>query len=101
MAAGQPQPARELLDRVVQHLFHVGLSLQAAADLPGETARERLGEAMDRLDEVIHEIRDYAFTAGETAAIRAGTAGRELVRTFASRRREARPVGRRRLRGPA
>jgi PAS domain S-box-containing protein len=66
VAVGQPQPARELLDRVVQHLFQVGLSLQAAADLPGETARERLGEAMDRLDEVIHEIRDYAFTAGET-----------------------------------
>ena len=66
VAAGQPQPARELLDRVVQHLFQVGLSLQAAADLPAETARERLGEAMDRLDEVIHEIRDYAFTAGET-----------------------------------
>ena len=66
VAAGQPQLASELLDRVVQHLFQVGLSLRAAADLPGETARERLGEAMDRLDEVIHEIRDYAFTAGET-----------------------------------
>jgi anti-anti-sigma factor len=66
VAAGQPQLARELLDRVVQHLFQVGLSLQAAADLPAETARERLGEAMDRLDEVIHEIRDYAFTAGQT-----------------------------------
>ena len=65
-AVSQAQPARELLDRVVQHLFQVGLSLRAAADLPGETARERLGEAMDRLDEVIHEIRDYAFTAGET-----------------------------------
>jgi signal transduction histidine kinase len=66
VAAGQPQLARELLDRVVQHLFQVGLSLQTAADLPGETARERLGEAMDRLDEVIQEIRDYAFTAEET-----------------------------------
>jgi anti-anti-sigma factor len=66
VAADQPQLARELLDRVIQHLFQVGLSLQAAADLPGETARERLGEAMDRLDEVIHEIRDYAFTAAET-----------------------------------
>jgi len=58
---------------VVQHLFQVGLSLQAAADLPGETARERLGEAMDRLDEVIYEIRDYAFTAGETG----GSPGRD------------------------
>ncbi len=66
VAAGQPRQAKELLDRVVQHLFQVGRSLQAAADLPGETARERLGEAIDRLDEVIHEIRDYAFTAGET-----------------------------------
>jgi anti-anti-sigma factor len=66
VAAGPPQLARELLDRVVQHLFQVGLSLRAAADLPGETARERLGEAMDRLDEVIHEIRDSAFTAGGT-----------------------------------
>jgi len=66
VAVGQPKLARELLDRVVQHLFQVGLSLQTAADLPGETARERLGEAMDQLDEVIHEIRDYAFTAGET-----------------------------------
>jgi anti-anti-sigma factor len=66
VAAGQPQLARELLDRVVQHLFQVGLSLKTAADLPGETARERLGEAMDRLDEVIQEIRDYAFTAEET-----------------------------------
>jgi PAS domain S-box-containing protein len=65
VAADQPRLARELLDRVVQHLFQVGLSLQTA-DLPGETARERLGEAMDQLDEVIHEIRDYAFTAGET-----------------------------------
>ena len=66
VAAGPPQLASNLLDRVVQHLFQVGLSLQAAADLPGETARERLGEAMDRLDEVIQEIRDYAFTAEET-----------------------------------
>jgi len=66
VAVGQPRLARELLDRVVQHLFQVGLSLQTAADLPGKTARERLGEAMDRLDEVIHEIRDYAFMAGDT-----------------------------------
>jgi hypothetical protein len=34
------------------------------ADLPGNVARERLTEALDRLDDVIHEIRDYAFTSG-------------------------------------
>jgi anti-anti-sigma factor len=56
---GQAQLTRDLLDRVVRHLFQVGLSLQAAADLPGEIARERITGALDQLDEVIHEIRDY------------------------------------------
>jgi len=54
---------RELLDRVVHGLFQVGLSLQAAVDLPGEVARERIGEALRQLDDSIHEIRDYEFTA--------------------------------------
>ncbi len=64
-AADQPQRARELLDRVVQRLFQLGLSLQAAADLPGETVRQRLGDALTRLDEVIQDIRDYAFTSAD------------------------------------
>jgi anti-anti-sigma factor len=63
-AAGQKQATSDLLDRVVHHLFQVGLSLQAAAGLPGEVARDRLAEALDQLDDVIHEIRDYAFTSG-------------------------------------
>ena len=54
----------DLLERVVRHLFRVGLSLQTAADLPGDVVRERLSEALDQLDGVIHEIRDYAFTSG-------------------------------------
>jgi anti-anti-sigma factor len=65
MVADQPPPVKDLLDRVVRHLFQVGLSLQAAAGLPGELARRRLSEALDQLDEVIHEIRDHAFTSGE------------------------------------
>ena len=62
---GQSQLTKDLLDRVIHHLFQVGLSLQAAADLPGEIARERLTGAVDQLDEVIHEIRDHAFTSDE------------------------------------
>jgi anti-anti-sigma factor len=58
------QATRDLLDRVVHRLFRVGLSLQAAAGLPGQVARDRLAEALDQLDDVIHEIRDYAFTSG-------------------------------------
>jgi PAS domain S-box-containing protein len=40
------------------------LSLQAAPDLPGDVARERLSAALDQLDDAIHEIRDYAFSSG-------------------------------------
>jgi anti-anti-sigma factor len=62
--AAADQVTSDLLDRVVRHLFQVGLSLQTAADLPGDVVRERLSEALDQLDDVIHEIRDYAFTSG-------------------------------------
>ena len=62
--AAADQGTGDLLDRVVHRLFQVGLSLQTAASLPGEVVRERLSDALDRLDDVIHEIRDYAFTSG-------------------------------------
>ena len=57
----QSARVQELLDRVVGQLFQVGMSLEAAAELPGEIAQRRITEALDRLDETIHEIRDYAF----------------------------------------
>jgi anti-anti-sigma factor len=63
--ADQWRLTKDLLDRVVQRLFQVGLSLQASADLPGDVARERLREALDQLDDTIHEIRDYAFASGD------------------------------------
>jgi PAS domain S-box-containing protein len=63
-AADQSQVTRDLLDRVTHHLFQVGLSLQTAAGLHGDVLRERLADALDQLDDVIHEIRDYAFTSG-------------------------------------
>jgi anti-anti-sigma factor len=62
--AGQSQATSDLFDQVVNRLFQVGLSLQAAAGLPGDVARKRLAEALDQLDEVIHQVRDYAFTSG-------------------------------------
>ena len=54
----------DLLDRVVRHLFQVGLSLQTAAGLPAGVVRERLAVALDELDAVIRDVRDYAFTSG-------------------------------------
>jgi anti-anti-sigma factor len=60
-AAGQTRRSRELLDAVVRNLFEVGVSLQAAAVLPEQMARERITEALARLDDTIHEIRSYEF----------------------------------------
>jgi len=59
--AGQARHTHDLLDRVVNGVFHVGLSLQTAIDMPAETARERLTDALQRLDDTVHEIRDHVF----------------------------------------
>ena len=59
--AGQARHTHDLLDRVVNGVFHVGLSLQTAIDIPAETARERLTDALQRLDDTVHEIRDHVF----------------------------------------
>jgi anti-anti-sigma factor len=54
-----------LLDQVVDRLFQVGLSLQAAVDLPSEIARERITDALGQLDDTIQEIRTYAFSPAQ------------------------------------
>jgi anti-anti-sigma factor len=59
--AEQAHHAGELLDRVAGSLFHVGLSLEAAARQPGELAQERISDALHRLDDTIWEIRDHLF----------------------------------------
>jgi anti-anti-sigma factor len=59
--AEQPQHGEDLLDRVVDSLFHVGLSMDTAASEPLELARERIGDALQRLDDTIHAIRDHVF----------------------------------------
>ena len=55
------QHAEDLLDRVVGSLFHVGLSLDEAAGQPAELARERISQALRRMDDTVHEIRDHVF----------------------------------------
>jgi anti-anti-sigma factor len=59
--AEQAQHAEELLGRVVGSLFHVGLSLDKAAGQPAELAREQITEALQGLDDIIHEVRDHVF----------------------------------------
>jgi anti-anti-sigma factor len=63
--AEQAQHAEDLLDRVVGSLFHVGLSLDAAAGQPAELARERIGQALQRLDDTVREIRGHVFRSRE------------------------------------
>jgi anti-anti-sigma factor len=63
IAAGTGDRGRELLDRVVSGLFHVGLSLQHAIELPHDAARERIAEALGRLDDTIREIRDHVLAS--------------------------------------
>jgi anti-anti-sigma factor len=65
VAAERSYRTRDLLDRVVHHLFQVGLSLQAAADLPGPEARERISAALFLLDDTISEIRGHVLTDGD------------------------------------
>jgi PAS domain S-box-containing protein len=59
--AEQAQHAEDLLDRVIGSLFHVGLSLDTAAGPPAELARERISQALQRLDDTVREIRDHVF----------------------------------------
>ncbi len=60
--------SRDLLDRVVTSLFRAGLSLEAAAALPADVARQRISEALQHLDDTIHEIRDHIFRSGPGSA---------------------------------
>ncbi|HLK45474.1 MAG TPA: PAS domain S-box protein [Acidimicrobiales bacterium] len=61
IVAEEERIARDLHDTVIQQLFALGMSLQATrATLSGEVA-ERLDDAVDRIDEVIREIRNTIF----------------------------------------
>ncbi len=60
-AAQQVHRSRELLDTIITHLYQVGVSLQIAADLPRDTARPHLEEAVRTLDDIIAQIRDSTF----------------------------------------
>ncbi len=61
--------ARDLHDLVIQRLFATGLSLQGLEPrLPDGPARERIGRAVDDLDETVQEIRRAIFSLRSTSA---------------------------------
>ncbi len=54
----------ELLDWVVNSIFNVGMSLQAAADLPCDLTSQCITEALAGLDDVVRGIRSHVFAEG-------------------------------------
>jgi len=60
--ARQAHDGQELLGSITTSLYHVGLSLQAAADLPHDAASNGIAEALQHLDDTIRQIRGTAFT---------------------------------------
>jgi signal transduction histidine kinase len=70
--------AQELHDGVIQSLFAVGMGLQAAGALARdpEIVRDRLTTAVDDVDRVIRDLRNYIFGLGT------GLADRELSRAL-------------------
>lgn len=61
IVAEEERIALDLHDTVIQDLFGVGLSLQAARSSSTGTVGERIDEAVDRLDTIIKEIRNTIF----------------------------------------
>jgi signal transduction histidine kinase len=70
--------AQELHDGVIQSLFAVGMGLQAAGAMTDdpETVRGRLDAAVNDVDRVIRDLRNYIFGLG------GGPADRELSRAL-------------------
>jgi anti-anti-sigma factor len=62
-ATAAQQEHLRLLDAVITGLFHTGLSLQTALDLPADGARQRIETALGDLDGIIGQIRGAAFAA--------------------------------------
>jgi anti-anti-sigma factor len=60
-AAERRHRGRDLLDRVVNSLSLVGISLQAAIEQPTDVAQQRIREALQRLDDTINEIRGHVL----------------------------------------
>ena len=62
VAARREHRGQELLNSVTTSLYDVGLSLQAAADLPHDMVSQAIAETLQHLDDTIRQIRDFAFT---------------------------------------
>jgi two-component system, NarL family, sensor histidine kinase DevS len=72
IVAEEERIARDLHDTVIQDLFGVALSLQAVRSSATGRVGERIDESIDRLDNIIREIRNTIFRLPRRSA---GTGG--------------------------
>ena len=61
LAIQQAARSRDLLDDIIQGLYHVGLSLETTAQLDKDTASQQIADARSRLDDIIANIRGSMF----------------------------------------
>ena len=71
VTADRERIARDLHDSVIQRLFGVGLSLQAALIAVDGISRKRVSDAVDTLDDAINELREtiFALTTGSDVSV--------------------------------
>jgi PAS domain S-box-containing protein len=72
---------RDLHDVVLQHLYGMGLSVQAIAARAGGDTGGRLERVVDEIDRVISEVRTIVFTLGTANSV--GSLGQELADVMA------------------
>lgn len=79
--------AKELHDGVIQSLFALGMSLQSTQEVAEETetVRRRLSAAVDAIDGIIRDLRNYIFglRPGAVADLHLDRTLRELAEGFA------------------
>lgn len=78
--------AKELHDDIIQSLFAEGMGLQAAQAMVGDpdAVQARLAEAVDHIDRIIRDLRNYIFglRLGEVADRQLERALREIAEGF-------------------
>jgi len=70
--ADRDRIARDLHDQVIQRLFAIGLLMQSVQRQMPDGARDRLGRALEQLDQTISDIRTTIFKLHEPPDDRSG-----------------------------